>query len=56
MCLYIDYDDQITLSTGFHKARKPHECWECKRVIDPGESYWFQTSVMESSCTGLASS
>jgi len=45
MCLYIDDDDHTNLHSGFRRARKAHECLECRRPIEPGESYWSQTSV-----------
>ena len=46
MCLYIDdVGDATTLASGVRRARKPHACLECRRTIDPGESYWYQTDV-----------
>ncbi len=49
MCLYIEYDGQVTLRSGFRQARKPHDCMECGREIQPSESYFYQTSVMDDS-------
>jgi hypothetical protein len=44
MCLYIDDDDEVLLlSEGIRTARKPHECQECKRTIEPKEQYRFWT-------------
>lgn len=45
MCLYVDdYDtDGTYLGGGTRRARTPHECVECRRTIDPGETYRFWT-------------
>lgn len=29
------------------RARKPHQCAECDRVIDPGERYEFTTGLLD---------
>lgn len=49
MCLLIEYEDQVDLGSGFRKARKLHNCMECGREIQSGESYFYQTSVMDGS-------
>ena len=36
-----------TLSESFPKARMPHKCYECRRVIVPGEAYHRFTGVWE---------
>lgn len=33
------------LSEGTRKARKPHRCSLCGRIIDPGESYHHSSSA-----------
>jgi len=32
-----------TLNRGTRKARKPHQCYDCYRMIVPGEAYAFGT-------------
>jgi len=37
-CVYVDIDYYVDVITEkIVKSRKPHECCECRRVIDPGE-------------------
>lgn len=45
MCLYVDDDERTHLDSGQRKARKPHQCKECKRTIDPGETYRYWTVI-----------
>lgn len=46
MCLFIDdYGEFTHLSDGWRTARKEHKCGECGRMIQPGESYWYDTMV-----------
>jgi hypothetical protein len=48
MCLYQDdYDDYVYLGEGTRMARKVHRCGECGRTIEAGETYWYQTGVMD---------
>jgi hypothetical protein len=35
----------LTLDSGKRKARKPHKCSMCYRVIDPGEVYEWQSNI-----------
>ena len=51
MCLWIETDDQLNLASGYRQARKTHECQECSRQIEPGERYFYQTSVMDGGIT-----
>lgn len=45
MCLCVD-DETITLRSGVvNRARTPHQCDECCRLIDPGESYHYWVVV-----------
>lgn len=44
MCLYVD-DDRTQLASGTRNARKAHQCKECKRTIDPGETYHYWTVI-----------
>lgn len=37
----------ITLSDSRPKARKPHRCGYCNRVIDPGETYDRQVNIAD---------
>ena len=40
MQCYCDYDDQPSFqTTDFVKARKDHKCYECGKIIKPGEVY-----------------
>lgn len=45
MCLWVDDDERTYLESGQRKARKTHQCKECGRVIDPGETYRFWTVI-----------
>lgn len=49
MCLYIDdYDaDGEFLGSGKRTARKEHRCLECRRTIEPGETYRYWTWAMD---------
>jgi len=42
-CIYVGNEDDIAdfHSKKIQTARKPHSCSECKRVIEPGESYEY---------------
>lgn len=39
MCMAGDEDYWEFFAEGWRRARKPHPCGECRRTIDPGESY-----------------
>lgn len=41
VCIGSDCDDGVVqmLSENHPKARKPHECYECHKVIEPGQRY-----------------
>jgi len=43
-----DADLSIPLSEGQRKARKPHKCFECGRVITIAETYMFATYIDQS--------
>jgi hypothetical protein len=47
MCLYVDLDDRRDLDNGERRARTEHRCDECKRRIEPGESYRYWTILDE---------
>lgn len=49
---YCDYDPPSVFSSKTVKARKPHRCDECPRIIKPGESYLYTFGVWD----GYASS
>jgi RNase P subunit RPR2 len=36
-----DYDPPEFVSQSMRRARKPHTCEECSRVIEPGEHYEY---------------
>ena len=38
MCMDDDWDSKVLRVTR-RRARKAHSCWECSRVIQPGEHY-----------------
>lgn len=44
MCLYVENEDTL-LSSGTRRARIAHKCDECRRTIDPGETYRYWTSI-----------
>lgn len=44
MCLDVDYSDSLTLDSGVRRARKAHTCMECRRQIEPGETYHYWTT------------
>lgn len=37
------------VAEGTRRARKHHQCFDCYRSISPGESYAFQTCIMDDS-------
>lgn len=39
MCMMGDDEDWAVYSEGARRARKAHKCVECRRVIEPGETY-----------------
>lgn len=45
----IDYSDgySVVLDDRNHKARKPHKCSECYRIIQAGETYNVQRIVFD---------
>lgn len=49
MCIYIDDDGMVTLGSGTRKARKQHRCNECRRTIEPRETYRFWKTLYEGS-------
>jgi len=48
-CVYVDTDcDGPTVHTAEkRKARKPHKCTECRRVISHGETYLHEKGLWE---------
>ena len=34
-----------TINDGTRRARKPHRCDECHRIITLGQQYYYQTNV-----------
>lgn len=42
MCLDVEVEGEL-LDSGTRRARKEHRCDECKRAIEPGETYRFWT-------------
>jgi hypothetical protein len=52
MCIYVDDDMRTHLASGERRARKPHQCQECKRTIDPGETYRYWTVIDQEYGTG----
>lgn len=47
MCM-VDGDDMVTpLQDAWRKARKVHKCQECRRNIQIGESYHYDSFVFE---------
>jgi hypothetical protein len=52
MCMMDYCDDMVTmLSESDPKARKPHRCNECRRVIAVGEKYHVDRYVFDGSMT-----
>jgi len=47
MCMIDDCDPVTPLTTREPKARKAHTCSECRRTIQPGERYRYQSFLME---------
>jgi hypothetical protein len=49
MCMIDYYSDGTvrTLKTVKVKARKPHPCSECRRFIQTGETYLYESCVFE---------
>lgn len=45
MCLYVENDEWTPLASGTRRARIAHKCYECNRVIEPGETYHYWTGV-----------
>lgn len=45
----VDYCDEhcTVLADAWRRARKPHKCTECGRVIDPGERYHFEAVLFD---------
>jgi hypothetical protein len=43
-----DWDSEV-LRVETRKARKPHHCAECSRVIQPGEQYVITATLMDRS-------
>lgn len=45
VCLDMDYDSDYAefYREVARKARKAHECCECKSTIEPGQPYWYAT-------------
>lgn len=39
MCYCDNYEMPSMYESGTHTARKQHQCYECARVIQPGERY-----------------
>ena len=65
VCLTYDYDAPSLYSMADRKARKPHECCECHRVISPGEVYervsgkwdgWMGSFATCAECADIATS
>lgn len=41
-CIYVDIDGTPDFyHTEIRKARKPHKCGECKKIISPGQEYEY---------------
>jgi hypothetical protein len=48
MCMIDDSDGRVeVLSMRWPRARKPHKCGECHRVIEPGERYNIHAGTYE---------
>lgn len=47
MCLYVDDDCGVTLDSGTRRARKEHQCSECRRTIRAGESYRYWSGLYD---------
>lgn len=46
--VYCDLDECCTiLNKSKPKARKRHRCTECRRIIEPGETYLRETTVFD---------
>lgn len=37
----------MMLECGTRKARKPHKCWHCYRIIEAGTIYGYQANVCD---------
>ena len=47
MCLVDDSESFTVSNTVDRKARRSHECGECRRVISPGETYSYTTGLYD---------
>lgn len=47
MCMYDGSEPAQVLSEGKRTARKEHQCEECRRIIAPGETYYFTSSIYD---------
>lgn len=52
MCMYESCDEMVNLlGEATHKARKQHRCAECRRSIEPGETYHVDRYIFEGKLT-----
>ena len=42
-----DYDSCTVYNEKDRKARKPHKCLECGRIIEPGEIYIYGSGIFD---------
>lgn len=54
MCMIDGGEYCAVFVTKTRKARKPHQCEECGRLISPTERYRYQSWVMEGSAASAA--
>jgi RNase P subunit RPR2 len=50
---YCDYDPASVFSVKTVTARKRHQCCECRRVINPGETYRYAFGVWSGDASSL---
>nr|BDD48345.1 hypothetical protein 20 [Candidatus Omnitrophota bacterium] len=44
-CIYVSDDTESveSLTSEYRRANKEHKCKECRRIIHPGEKYYYET-------------